>query len=78
VPPETLDAFVASWTEDANCFKQQPGYICAQLHRGIAGSGVFLNVAIWESVADYRRAVSNDLSEDRAMTELVPRRFGVD
>ncbi len=34
--------------------KQQRGYISTQLHRGIAGSTVFLNYAIWESVAHFR------------------------
>jgi heme-degrading monooxygenase HmoA len=29
--------------------KRQPGYISTQLHRGTAGSGTFINVAIWES-----------------------------
>ncbi len=27
----------------------QPGFVSAQLHRGIAGSGTFVNVAEWES-----------------------------
>jgi deazaflavin-dependent oxidoreductase (nitroreductase family) len=56
VPPDDVDRFIAAWTQDAQYFKQQPGYISAQLHRGIAGSGVFLNVAVWESVEHFRRA----------------------
>jgi heme-degrading monooxygenase HmoA len=51
-----VEAFLAAWTEDAAYFKRQPGYISAQLHRGIAGSGAFLNVAVWESVDAFRRA----------------------
>lgn len=50
--PKLLDA----WTADANWMKQQPGYISTQLHRGIAGSTVFMNYAIWESVARFRAA----------------------
>ncbi len=44
---------------DANWMKKQPGYISTQLHRGIAGSTVFLNYAIWESVAHFRAAFSH-------------------
>jgi heme-degrading monooxygenase HmoA len=38
--------------------KHQPGYISAQLHRGIGGSGVFINVAVWESLDAFRRALT--------------------
>jgi heme-degrading monooxygenase HmoA len=31
--------------------KQQPGFISTQLHRGIAGSTTFMNVAVWESAS---------------------------
>jgi heme-degrading monooxygenase HmoA len=36
--------------------KQQPGFISTQMHRGIAGSTVFMNYAVWESVAHFRAA----------------------
>ena len=36
--------------------KRQPGFISTQMHRGIAGSGVFLNYAVWESPAHFRAA----------------------
>ena len=45
-----------AWRQDAARFKAQPGFISTQLHRGIAGSSVFLNYAVWESVEDFRRA----------------------
>ena len=32
------------------------GFISTQLHRGIAGSGTFLNYAVWQSVAHFRAA----------------------
>jgi heme-degrading monooxygenase HmoA len=54
--PGDVERFLAAWAEDAAYFKRQPGYIAAQLHRGIAGSCVFLNVALWESVEHFRRA----------------------
>ena len=40
---------VAAWAEDAAWMRDQPGYIRTQLHRGIAGSTTFVNVAVWES-----------------------------
>jgi heme-degrading monooxygenase HmoA len=49
-------ALLTAWAADASWMKKQPGYISTQLHRGIAGSTVFLNYAIWESVAHFRAA----------------------
>lgn len=74
VNPSEAEAFVESWTRDANFFKSQPGYISTQLHRGIAGSGSFLNYAVWESVTQYRAAFeqlqarTGDLSYPEGMT----------
>jgi heme-degrading monooxygenase HmoA len=59
VDPDEVDQFLAAWTDDAGYFKRQPGYISTQLHRGIAGSCVFLNVAVWESVDHFRRAFAS-------------------
>jgi heme-degrading monooxygenase HmoA len=56
VAPEDADALLAAWAADAAHLKHQPGFIAAQLHRGIAGSGVFCNLAVWESVAAFRDA----------------------
>ena len=56
VPPEDADKLLAAWTNDAGYMKAQPGFISTQLHRGIAGSGVFLNYAVWQSVAHFRSA----------------------
>jgi heme-degrading monooxygenase HmoA len=49
VPQEDAERLVQAWAEDAAYMKQQPGYISTQLHRGIAGSSTFINVAVWES-----------------------------
>ena len=49
VPPEDADRFLEVWADDAAFMKQQPGFISTQLHRGTAGSGTFMNVAVWES-----------------------------
>ena len=56
VAPTDRDRLVAAWADDAAYFKQQPGFISAQLHRGIGASPVFLNYAVWESVDAFRTA----------------------
>ena len=56
VAPEDADALLAAWTADASYLKTRPGFISTQLHRGIAGSSVFLNQAVWESVETFRNA----------------------
>ncbi|MFM9996939.1 MAG: antibiotic biosynthesis monooxygenase family protein [Phycisphaerales bacterium] len=54
-----IPALLKAWEADANWMKQQPGYISTQLHRGIAGSTVFMNYAVWESVASFRAAFNH-------------------
>lgn len=56
VAAEEIPALLSAWESDANWMKQQPGYISTQLHQGIAGSNVFMNYAVWESVAHFRAA----------------------
>jgi heme-degrading monooxygenase HmoA len=51
-----IPALLKAWENDTIWMKQPPGYISIQLHRGIAGSTVFLNYAIWESVMHFRAA----------------------
>ena len=59
VDPEDVEQFLTAWAADAAYFKGQPGFISTQLHRGIAGSCVFLNYAVWESTEHFRRAFTN-------------------
>lgn len=59
VAEDEIPALLAAWEADANWMKQQPGYISTQLHQGIAGSTVFLNYAVWESVAHFRAAFTH-------------------
>ena len=59
VAPEDTEGFLEAWTADAVVMKQQPGFISTQLHRGIGGSRVFVNYAVWESVADFKGAFNN-------------------
>lgn len=54
-----IESLLEAWEQDANWMKKQPGYISTQLHKGIAGSDVFLNCAIWESVEHFRAAFTS-------------------
>jgi heme-degrading monooxygenase HmoA len=54
-----IPALLSAWAADAEWMKKQSGYISTQLHRGIAGSTVFLNYAVWESVAHFRSAFNH-------------------
>lgn len=56
VAPEDADALLDAWSDDAAYLKQKPGFISTQLHRGVAGSATFLNIAVWESVEAFRNA----------------------
>jgi quinol monooxygenase YgiN len=58
VKPEEADQFLKTWEKDATYFKSQPGFISAQLHRGVGGSGVFVNYAVWESTTLFKKALS--------------------
>ena len=59
VAPSDVDQLLAAWAIDAAALKKQPGFISTQLHHGIAGSGTFLNYAVWETVAQYRASRNN-------------------
>lgn len=54
-----IPALLKAWEADANWMKRQPGYISTQLHQGIGGSTVFMNYALWESVAHFRAAFAH-------------------
>ena len=49
VDPQEIDEFLQLVANTAETFKQQPGFISAQLHRGTAGSTTFIYYMIWES-----------------------------
>jgi heme-degrading monooxygenase HmoA len=56
--------FLKAWQEDATRFKNQPGFISAQLHKGIGKSGIFINYAVWQSLYDYKNAVDKVVGTD--------------
>jgi heme-degrading monooxygenase HmoA len=51
-----VEEFLMVWAADAAFIKRQHGFISTQLHRGIAGSCVFLSYAVWEPVEAFRAA----------------------
>ncbi|HZC20304.1 MAG TPA: antibiotic biosynthesis monooxygenase family protein [Nitrososphaeraceae archaeon] len=80
VNPEDFDEFLKAWEADATYFKSQPGLISTQLHKGIGASGTFINYAIWESTAQFKKAVYNTdfntrLSNYPASTIISPHIF---
>lgn len=56
VGPGEVEEFLKVFAETTKVFKQQPGFISAQLHQGIAGSSTFINYVVWESIAHFKQA----------------------
>src|SRR5919199_1168604 len=59
VKPQGVDQLLRAWAADAAYLKQKPGFISTQLHRGIGGSCVFINYAVWESVEHFKQATAD-------------------
>ena len=59
VDPGDEEAVVEAWRNDALWMKKQPGYISTQMHKAVGESSMFLNYAVWDSIADFRAAFSN-------------------
>jgi heme-degrading monooxygenase HmoA len=56
---DEVEEFLKVFEETTKYFKQRPGFISAQLHRGIAGSSTFVNYVVWESAAQFKHAFNN-------------------
>ena len=56
VSPDEVEEFLKVFAETTKVFKQQPGFISAQLHQGVAGISTFINYVVWESVAHFKQA----------------------
>ena len=52
-PQEEIDEFLQVFAKTTEIFKQQPGFISAQLHRGIANSTTFVSYVVWESASTF-------------------------
>jgi quinol monooxygenase YgiN len=72
VATNEIDQFLKGWSAEAGKFKQQPGYIYTQLHRGIGESGTFINYAVWESVAHFKKAVTNVIDPQDPVSAFPP------
>jgi heme-degrading monooxygenase HmoA len=70
VDPQDAAAFKDAWAKDAAFFKAQPGYISSQLHHGIGNSRMWLNYAVFETVADF--AATNDQPEFKPLLGIYP------
>ena len=66
-----VEQFLKDWGEDATNFKQQPGFISAQLHKGIGKSSVFINYAVWESMEHYKKAINKILFRSKSQSPLL-------
>jgi len=54
VKHEHVEEFLAGFRKQFAIMRKQPGLISAQLHRGIAGSCLFMNYVIWESTDAFK------------------------
>ena len=66
-----VEQFLKDWGEDATNFKQQPGFISAQLHKGIGKSSVFINYAVWESMEHSKKAVNKIVFRIQSQSPLL-------
>jgi quinol monooxygenase YgiN len=71
VKPNKVEQFLKDWAEDAARFKQQPGFISTQLHRGIGKSSVFINYAVWESMEHYKKAINKLVFSPESQSPLL-------
>jgi heme-degrading monooxygenase HmoA len=73
--PSSRDEFIRGWEIAAEYMRQQPGFVSARLHRALDPSARFgfVNVAEWESPADFSAAVGSD--EFRRLAEGGPPNF---
>ncbi|HJS65358.1 MAG TPA: antibiotic biosynthesis monooxygenase family protein [Nitrososphaeraceae archaeon] len=71
VEPDKVEQFLKHCRQDATNFKQQPGFISTQLHKGIGKSSVFINYAVWESIEHYNQAVNKILFSSETQSPLL-------
>jgi quinol monooxygenase YgiN len=59
VNPEDEDKFIKTWSSAAEISKKTSGVMSAQLHRGIAGSRVFMSTHVFESTEAIKQQYKN-------------------
>ncbi|MFF3562653.1 antibiotic biosynthesis monooxygenase family protein [Streptomyces sp. NPDC002574] len=71
VAPDGKEAEVlAAWTQDSVYFKSRPGFISAQMHKGVGSSRALMNIAVWESAGHLHAALTSP--EFRGAAERYP------
>ena len=70
VPPDQVDSFLEGFKKQFAIIRKQPGLISAQLHRGVAGSSLFMNYIVWESIDAFRQGY--ELPEFQAQLKQYP------
>jgi len=69
-PQGKAEEVLAAWSQDSEYFKRQPGFISAQMHKGIGTSRALVNIAVWESTEQLQTALASP--EFRAAAERYP------
>ncbi|MFL6401237.1 MAG: antibiotic biosynthesis monooxygenase family protein [Nitrososphaeraceae archaeon] len=72
VDPEEFDLYLKAWAAETEKFKEQPGFISTQLHKGIDGSGAFITYAIWESAEHFKKAVNRVMDPQDRLSAFPP------
>jgi hypothetical protein len=72
VKPEEVDQLLRAWAADAAYFKSQSGFISTQLHRGIAGSSVYLSTMQFGSLLSCIRGHLRTTSSSRILRDIHP------
>jgi len=72
VDPDEFDQFIKGWAAEAEKFKEHPGFISTQLHKGIGKSGTFVNYAVWESAAQFKEAVRKVMDPQDRLSAYPP------
>jgi quinol monooxygenase YgiN len=68
---EDVDQFLKVFEDTTKLFKQQPGFISAQVHSSIGGSNIFFNYVVWESAEHLKRAFSRPEFKS-SMADVLP------
>ncbi|MFG2592328.1 antibiotic biosynthesis monooxygenase family protein [Streptomyces sp. NPDC048438] len=55
-PEGQVEKVLDVWRQDSMIMKVQPGFISAQLYRGIGDSHILTNVAVWETLTSLKNA----------------------
>ena len=71
VKHEDVNEFLKVFATTTEMFKKQPGFVSAQLHRGIGGSSTFFNYVVWESAEHFKQAF-NKPEFRSSMADVLP------